>query len=101
MSQHRDPAPPDALLPRALPAAQVTASIEKDPWRVVEKERDLKGRGGGESPQVLVYPEWELVVEPEADTLVVRPCSAPCMGTLPHSGSPNTPALSRDERHLF
>jgi hypothetical protein len=41
-----------------------------DPWRVVERERDLKGGGGDEAMTVHEYPEWDLVVEPEADSQV-------------------------------
>lgn len=68
--------PSDDVLPLRLPPDQEQTSLERDAWRVVEAERDLK-RGGEASAAPPLLKEWMLAVEPNLDRSVrCRPSSS-------------------------
>jgi hypothetical protein len=65
------PEPSDDLLPRPLPDADVCVSLERDPWRVVEHERNCKP--AATSDGVLQFREWTIEVQQDGSTSEVRP----------------------------
>jgi hypothetical protein len=59
-----DEKPADELLPPELPPADRQRSLERDAWRVLQHERDLKGTMPAASGPPMLR-EWAIEVEPE------------------------------------
>lgn len=73
LPRHNDfyaPEPSDNLLPHPLPDADACASLERDPWQVVEHERNCKPAALTEGvPQ---FREWTIEVQQDGSTSDVR-----------------------------
>jgi pre-rRNA-processing protein TSR4 len=57
--------PSDELLPRPLADVDASASLERDPWQVLEHERNCKSNPSGGLPQ---FREWVIEVRPDGSS---------------------------------